>query len=134
MAAYLLDTNAVSDLMRGDARIRQRIAACRGTLSTSVIVVGEIRYGLERLTPGPNRKKLQTKARRALAALRIRPLTRRIAEVYGQTKRTIETTSTALEDNDIWIAATAISSGAVLVSRDSDFHRVSGLVVEDWTH
>jgi predicted nucleic acid-binding protein len=35
--------------------------------------------------------------------------------------------------NDLWIAATSIDLGAVLVTRDADFSRVAGLVIEDWT-
>jgi predicted nucleic acid-binding protein len=39
----------------------------------------------------------------------------------------------ALDENDLWIAATARQSRATLVSRDSDFQRIDGLKVEDWT-
>jgi predicted nucleic acid-binding protein len=38
-----------------------------------------------------------------------------------------------LSDNDLWIAATALSLGAVLVSNDQAFSHVPGLTVEDWT-
>jgi predicted nucleic acid-binding protein len=38
-----------------------------------------------------------------------------------------------LDENDLWIAATARALGAVLVSRDADFARVDGLSTEDWT-
>ena len=39
-------------------------------------------------------------------------------------------------DHDLWIAATAIDRGAVLVSADPDFLRMTDVVdleVEDWT-
>ena len=39
----------------------------------------------------------------------------------------------SLDENDLWIAATALSVGAVLVTMDSDFRRVDGLRMEDWT-
>jgi tRNA(fMet)-specific endonuclease VapC len=38
-----------------------------------------------------------------------------------------------LDENDLWIAATALALGAVLVTRDSDFQQVEGLSVNDWT-
>ena len=39
----------------------------------------------------------------------------------------------ALDENDLWIAATALALGSVLISRDSDFQQIDGLMVEDWT-
>jgi predicted nucleic acid-binding protein len=38
-----------------------------------------------------------------------------------------------LDENDLWIAATAVALDAVLVSRDSDFQQIEGLKVDDWT-
>lgn len=34
-----------------------------------------------------------------------------------------------LDENDLWIAATAMSIGATLVSRDRDFRGIDGLSV-----
>jgi predicted nucleic acid-binding protein len=48
-------------------------------------------------------------------------------------KRTLETHGLSLDDNDLWIAATALSLPAVLVSRDTDFTRIPTLHLEDWT-
>jgi predicted nucleic acid-binding protein len=52
MTAALLDTNAVSDLMRDHAKVKARVAAHHDPVFTNVIVVGEIRYGLSRLPAG----------------------------------------------------------------------------------
>jgi len=38
-----------------------------------------------------------------------------------------------LDENDLRIAATAVSLNATLVSRDSDFQRVDGLRLANWT-
>ena len=46
MPAALLDTNAISDLMRNHARLKARVAAHRDPILTSVVAWGEIRYGL----------------------------------------------------------------------------------------
>ncbi|HEV8045487.1 MAG TPA: PIN domain-containing protein [Rubrobacter sp.] len=37
-----------------------------------------------------------------------------------------------IPENDIWIAATALQHGLVLVTRDSHFEHVEGLRVERW--
>jgi predicted nucleic acid-binding protein len=134
MPSYLLDTNAVADAIREHAAIKARIAAePSGELLTSVVVVGEIRYGLERLAAGKRRDDLEVKARRVLGGLRCVVVTEAAANTYGRMKRTLETHGLSLDDNDLWIAATALSLPAVLISRDTDFTRIPTLHLEDWT-
>jgi tRNA(fMet)-specific endonuclease VapC len=133
MPAALLDTNAVSDLMRDHARVKARVAAHTHAVLTSVIVRGEIRYGLERLPPGKKRSDLEARALAILAALPCEPITAQVSETYGRTKATLDASGVNLGDNDLWIAATALTLGTVLVTRDHIFTRVPGLQVEDWT-
>jgi predicted nucleic acid-binding protein len=133
MPAALLDTNAVSDLMRDDPNVKARIAKHADPIVTSVIVVGEIRYGLDRLPAGKKRTDLEARAQTILAALRIEPVTQPIAEAYGSLKATLEAHGLTLDDNDLWIAATAITLGSLLVTRDQIFSKVPGLQVEDWS-
>lgn len=133
MALYLLDTNAVSDAIREHPRIKVRLAAQPGELAISVTVLGEIRYGLERLPAGKRRDALEIKAQRVLAALPCTVVTEEAANTYARIRRAVEIEGLALDDNDLWIAATALTLPAVLVSRDSDFARVPNLEVQDWT-
>lgn len=56
-----------------------------------------------------------------------------IADVYARIKLATQRQGTTVDENDLWIAATALHLGAVLVTADSDFQRVPGLVLEDWT-
>ncbi|MBI3462130.1 MAG: type II toxin-antitoxin system VapC family toxin [Planctomycetes bacterium] len=56
-----------------------------------------------------------------------------VGDHYGRVKRETERRGLSLDENDLWIAATALAVNVVLVTRDSDFRRVSGLRVEDWT-
>jgi len=44
----------------------------------------------------------------------------------------MERRGSRLDENDLWIAATSLSLGAILVTADSDFQRVHGLKLEDW--
>ena len=104
MPAALLDTNAVSDLMRDLAPIKARIAKYTDPVVTRVVVVGEIRYGLDRLPAGKKRTDLEARAQHILASLRIEPHTEQIAYAYGRLKATLESQGLNLDDNDLWIA------------------------------
>jgi tRNA(fMet)-specific endonuclease VapC len=133
MLLYLLDTNAVSDLMHDYSIVQSRAAACQGTLQTSVIVRGEIEFGLLRLAPGARRSRLEAKAALLFGLIPITPVTVDAALEYARIRQAVQSAGTNLSDNDLWIAATAMATAAILVTRDQDFGRVAGLVVEDWT-
>jgi predicted nucleic acid-binding protein len=133
MPAALLDTNAVSDLMRDQPNVKARVAAHPDPVSTSVIVVGEIGFGLSRLPLGKKRAGLEARAQRILAALRIEPVTEPIAIAYGRLKASLESQGINADDNDLWIAATTLTCGYLVVSRDQVFSQVADLQVEDWS-
>jgi tRNA(fMet)-specific endonuclease VapC len=133
MPAALLDTNAFSDLMRDHPQVKARIAKHADPIATSVVVVGEIRYGLDRLPAGKKRTDLEARAQRILAVLPIEPVTQQIADAYGRLKASQESQGLNLGDNDLWIAATAVTGGNLLVTRDQVFWKVLGLQVEDWS-
>ena len=72
---YLLDTNAISALMRADLRMASWLSSIgpddRVVICT--ITRGEILFGLERLAPGRRRSELEGKALRLFAALPCEP-------------------------------------------------------------
>jgi tRNA(fMet)-specific endonuclease VapC len=55
------------------------------------------------------------------------------ARHYADIKVERERAGPRLDENDLWIAATARALGAVLVTRDRDFQGVHGLPIENWT-
>src|SRR5437660_1063774 len=109
MPAALLDTNAISDLMRDHPPTLTRIAQHTDPITTSVVVVGEIRYGLTRLPPGKKRTDLEARALRVFANVRIELVSEPIADTYGRLKALLESQGLNLDDNDLWIAATALT-------------------------
>jgi tRNA(fMet)-specific endonuclease VapC len=133
MPAALLDTNAVSDLMMDHPTVRSRLQSHLGRKLTSTIVQGEIRYGLNRLPLGKKRTDLENRAIRTLFAIQVEPVSISISEEYGRLKAALEVQGLNLGDNDLWIAATAISLACTFVTRDLIFLRVPGLTVEDWS-
>ena len=133
MTSYLLDTNPVSDLIRDHPKIKSRLTIQSGSIITSVINQGEIRYGLERLPVGKKKIDLERRAKSLLKVLSVEDVTDSVAEEYGRMKRSLEMKGISVQDNDLWIACTAKSLGATLVSRDQIFLQIPGLQVEDWT-
>lgn len=132
---YLLDTNAVADAMREHPRLQARVAAVQpaARVITCSIVRGEVLYGIERLAPGRRRNDLERKATAVLSALACEFVPAAAGDEYARVKVAQQRLGLAVDENDLWIAATALVIGATLVSRDGDFTRIPGLIVEDWT-
>jgi predicted nucleic acid-binding protein len=131
--AYLFDTNAISDAMREHAQLIAAMHSHSGEFVTSAVVQGEILYGVRRLTSGVRRDELMLKADRIFAALICRPVDENVALIYADLRPLLENRGLAVNDNDLWIAATTIAADAVLVTRDADFKHVPHLRVVDWT-
>jgi predicted nucleic acid-binding protein len=129
----ILDTNAISDLMRDHPQLKSHISQYPDLIATSVAAVGEVRYGLSRLPIGKKRNDLEARAQSILSALRIEPITEPVADSYGRLKATLESQGLNADDNDLWIAATALTTGALVVTRDHVFSQVPSLQVADWS-
>lgn len=132
---YLFDSTAVSDWMAEHSRIESRLTALAPTdrATTCSIVRGEILYGIGRLPPGQRRLRLEKRAAKAFDLLPCEPVPATAGDIYAQVRIEQEQKGLSLGTNDLWIAATTLALGATLVSRDSDFARIHGFPVEDWT-
>jgi predicted nucleic acid-binding protein len=84
----------------------------------SSIVRGEILFGLERVAPGRRRTELEEKAQQLFAALPCEPIPAVAADRYASLKADRQRRGLPLDENDLWIAATALVIKATLVSRD----------------
>lgn len=120
--------------MRRAARIRAKISnlATNDRAVICAITRGEVLYGLERLPLGKRRADLEAEARKLFSQLDCVAVPERAGDRYAAIKSAAERQGTPLGENDLWIAATALSINAVLVSTDSDFRRVGALKLEDW--
>ena len=126
---YLLDTNAISAVMRADSRMATWLSSIgvddRVVICT--ITRGEILFGLERLAPGRRRTELEGKAGKLFAILPCEPIPAAAGDRYANVKVSQQRRGLPLDENDLWIAATALVLDATLVSRDSDFQSIAGL-------
>jgi tRNA(fMet)-specific endonuclease VapC len=56
------------------------------------------------------------------------------AEVYGRIRAELESRGEMIGNNDLWIAAHAVTAHLTLVTNDeNEFRRVRGLKVQNWT-
>lgn len=65
-------------------------------------------------------------------ASNVLPVDAGAARHYGEVRDGLRRIGRPIPENDIWIAATALRHGLVLVTRDSHFEHVEGLRVERW--
>ena len=131
---YVLDTNAVSALMKGDPRVVGRLqAAMRGDVTVPQPVIAEIAYGIARLPRSKRRQALEERFDLVRTELARAPWTDVVSEHFGTVKAALERRGTRIEDFDAAIAAHALAEGAVLVTANlDDMARVPGLKIEDW--
>lgn len=129
---YLLDTNVLSDFVRGDpavmARLRQEAPP---QLAVSVITEMEIEYGLARnphLAP-----RVREAIRTLLSAISVLPFEREDARVAAQLRASLNTQGTPIGAYDLLLAACALRRGLKIVTHNArEFVRVGGLGLEDW--
>ncbi len=129
---YLLDTNAVSDIMNGyseEARQKLLREGRSSVIAISSITSGELRFGIKKR----NSKRLQRAFDEFRAVAMILPWDDEVAAAYADLREQLLRRGNALESLDMLIAAHAIAVGAVLVSRDRAFEHIKEFVeVENW--
>lgn len=128
---YLLDSDTISFLMRHPAgRVADRVGALESDqYFTSVVVAGELRYGVARRESA----RLQERLEVVLSAIEIVPLDGPADEHYASIRTTLSARGELIGANDLWIAAHARSLDVHLVTGNvREFSRVPGLTVENW--
>jgi len=99
-------------------------------LFLSVTTVAELRYGALAAEWGaPRRERLEV----AIAATTVVPVSDELITIVAETRascrRSAHPISDAAHTSDLWIAATALSIGAALVSADRIFEGVPVLIL-----
>ena len=134
--SYLIDTNAISELLR--ARPERRVTewfdrAAPESLHISVLSLGELRKGVESLPAGARRERIGAWLEVELPAWfedRVLPIDAGVADLWGRLLGRIGRPVAAV---DSLIAATALKHRLRLVTRNVEDFRFSGLeVVDPW--
>jgi len=104
---YLLDTNAISDLMRAGGRIESWLAGLAPVdrIVTRTIVRGEILFGIARLPGGKRRTELEETSFQFLNAFRCEPIPEAAGDIYANLKTARRQQGLALDENDVTATA-----------------------------
>ena len=130
MSLYLLDTNAMSDLMKNPAGAVARAITdhTQSEIVTSLLVAAERRYGASRHAS----PRLRAAVEALLRLVPVAGLEPPFDSVYGALRASLESSGIVLSPHDLLIAAQAMTLQATLVTDDRVFSRVPGLLVENW--
>ncbi|OQX17940.1 MAG: twitching motility protein PilT [Desulfobulbaceae bacterium A2] len=125
MKKIVLDTNAYAAFLAGDLRVLQALASAE-IIFMSVFVLGELFAGFR---CGSRERDNRNLLERFLRKPPVHVLHASIetANVFGMLKAALKEAGTPLPINDVWIAAHAMETGAVLVSYDQHFEKIIGL-------
>ncbi len=135
---HLLDTNHCSRIIDSDLKIINRLQEnSEQEIGISVITRGELLFMVEK---SERQAENLEKVTRFVEAINIYRIDEAIADCYGQLKGKIlkhfgpkkdkakrskvTIQKLGFSDNDLWIAATAISYGMTIISADKDFVRI----------
>ena len=135
MRTLLLDTNVVSEATRPkpDPRVVRRLAETEATAALAATTWHELRYGVERLPAGRRREALASLLNSLVHRYPILPYDTRAADWHGVQRARLERSGVRVSAADGQIAATAVTNGLTLVTRNlGDFADFTGLTTQNW--
>ncbi len=132
MSKILLDTNAYAAFLAGEEAVLNELDGAE-KIYMSVVVLGELYAGFKGGSRERNNKSL-------LERFLVKPtvlthdVTHETALIFGHLKDSLKRLGRPIPINDVWIAASAMETGAILVSYDRHFSALPGLRVWSMTH
>ncbi|KAA0571354.1 type II toxin-antitoxin system VapC family toxin [Azospirillum sp. Sh1] len=128
---YMLDTNAMSDLIRNPSgKIAGHVRRVgEDAICTSIVVAAELRYGAAK----KGSAKLSRRVEELLSDVTALPFDLPADAEYGSIRAELEAAGHPIGGNDLLIAAHARALDTILVTANlREFQRVRGLSVENW--
>lgn len=129
---YILDTNVVSELIKKQPHpqvVQWVDDQDSARLYLSVITIGEIRKGIEKLPPSSRKETLHEWLTSQLLVRfdgRILPLTTAVMLRWGEMAGRLETEGSVLSALDSFIAALALEGDLTIATRNGDDFRGTG--------
>ena len=131
MLKYLLDTNIVIYVLkRRPKEVLEIFNRNASRMAISSITLSELIFGAEK---SPNVDKNLEAIEEFVSHLDVLPYDAKASQQYGQITAALEKRGEIIGENDIHIAAHAISQGLILVTNNlREFKRVPNLALENW--
>jgi tRNA(fMet)-specific endonuclease VapC len=125
MRPILIDTNAYTAFMLGEAAVVEVLAHAE-RICLSSVVLGELLGGF---AAGTRESKNRAELARFMDSPRVEvvPVTAQTADSYALVYSALRRKGQPIPTNDLWIAASALEHGAALLTRDTHFAHVDGL-------
>ncbi|MER9893494.1 type II toxin-antitoxin system VapC family toxin [Mesorhizobium sp. M0119] len=126
---YLLDTNAVIAVMKGDADLLARLTShSPQDFAMSAIVVHELYYGAQK-----SQRKTDNLSRIEALQFPVLEFDREDARHAGEIRATLATSGTPIGPYDALIGAQARARNLTLITRNvREFERIKDLAIETW--
>lgn len=128
---YFLDTNTCIDFLRNlSESVRSRFLSIPlNEIKIPVVVKAELLLGAYKSTkPETLEKTIQF-----LELFEVIPFSDEMSYTYAKIRKELEVKGNKIGANDLFIAASALNKGAVLVTHNTrEFIRIDGLKLEDW--
>ena len=123
MMPLLLDTNVLIKFLRGNEKIAKVVSTYEQILVPTV-VIGEYKAGVAVETAVGHQQLSAPEMFLDSTAVKIVGVTEDVANAYARIFRVLKANGTPIPQNDLWIAACAITKGAVVYSLDTHFSNV----------
>ena len=130
----LIDTSILIDFERGLIDITPHIKGReKEEFFLSVISASELLHGVFRAKDSNIRSRRSAFVEGILERFSIIPIDITAARIHSQLWANLESHGTMIGLHDLWLAATCISTGYILVTSNlREFERVPGLKIECW--
>jgi tRNA(fMet)-specific endonuclease VapC len=129
---YLLDTNICVFALKQRDRVIEHLRRCSPQdVGVAIITVAELWFGARKsIRPDATRREIDA----FLKPFEVLPFDQAAADEYARLRFELERVGRPIGERDLLIASIAVARRLVVVTHNvSEFGRLAGLIVEDWS-